>query len=360
MARIGWALDTASLELGTDRFGWGYGGTAKKSNNKNFEDYGDKFGEQFDVVGNILDLDSGTISWTKNGVDLGPAFYLPVNLLNQKAFYPCVCIKNAGITMKFDDSKKQAPFGCQWVASLADDQSLMNTNLSNDPNDSSHANAPKAVLLEPSRELAEQTFKCLTDFKKYLPGQIRQLLLIGGISAKVQIREIEAGVDIVTGTIGRVNELVSAGFLSLKACQFFIIDEVDAFLAQGCMQTIINLHSSIPRMFAGGRRLQMIVCSATLHNFDVKKLSEKLMFFPTWVDLKGEDSVPDTVHHVVLRVNPQKDSTWKTVSHPIKTDNVHQKDFIDMANPNKETLSWAVKILKGNLLFGELLGNFIA
>jgi hypothetical protein len=65
-----------------------------------------------------------------------------------------------------------------------------------------------------------------------------------------------------------------------------------------------------------GKRLQMIVCSATLHSFDVKKMAvsfstfvihvfiyfinqEKLMHFPTWIDLKGQDSVPETVHHVV-------------------------------------------------------------
>lgn len=53
------------------------------------------------------------------------------------------------------------------------------------------------------------------------------------------------------------------------------------------------------------------MCSATLHSFDVKKLSEKIMHFPTWVDLKGEDSVPETVHHVVVPVNPKADKLWE-------------------------------------------------
>lgn len=57
--------------------------------------------------------------------------------------------------------------------------------------------------------------------------------------------------------------------------------------------------------------LQVIVCSATLHSFEVKKLSEKIMHFPTWVDLKGEDSVPETVHHVVVPVNPKTDRLWE-------------------------------------------------
>lgn len=35
------------------------------------------------------------------------------------------------------------------------------------------------------------------------------------------------------------------------------------------------------------------------------------MHFPTWVDLKGEDSVPETVHHVVVPVNPKTDRLWE-------------------------------------------------
>ena len=51
-------------------------------------------------------------------------------------------------------------------------------------------------------------------------------------------------------------------------------------------QLINRIHSQIPKMTSDGTRLQMIVCSATLHDFAVKKLAEKIMHFPTWVDLK--------------------------------------------------------------------------
>jgi superfamily II DNA/RNA helicase len=58
----------------------------------------------------------------------------------------------------------------------------------------------------------------------------------------------------------------------------------------------------MPSVTLDGKRLQMIVCSATLHNFEVKKLADSLMHFPTWVDLKGQDAVPETVHHVVSNI----------------------------------------------------------
>lgn len=50
------------------------------------------------------------------------------------------------------------------------------------------------------------------------------------------------------------------------------------------------------------------------------------MHFPTWVDLKGEDSVPDTVHHVVITVDPRTDMSWSSLAKRIPTDGVHAKD----------------------------------
>jgi hypothetical protein len=51
------SLSYCSLDLGTCRFGFGFGGTGKKSNNKQFDDYGGPFGKA-DVIGCHLDLES--------------------------------------------------------------------------------------------------------------------------------------------------------------------------------------------------------------------------------------------------------------------------------------------------------------
>lgn len=47
--------------------------------------------------------------------------------------------------------------------------------------------------------------------------------------------------------------------------------------------------------------------SATLHSPEIAKLADTICDRPTWVDLKGRDTVPQTVHHVVVRVDPDKD-----------------------------------------------------
>lgn len=133
----------------------------------------------------------------------------------------------------------------------------------------------------------------------------------------------------------------------LTHCRFFVLDEADGLLKQGYSGLIDRIHKQIPKITSDGSRLQMIVCSATLHDFEVKKMANRLMHFPTWVDLKGEDSVPETVHHCVVKVDPQLDTTWKNLRQHVQTDGVHSKDNVRPGNNTPETLSEAVKMLKG-------------
>lgn len=130
-------------------------------------------------------------------------------------------------------------------------------------------------------------------------------------------------------------------------CRFFVLDEADGLLKSGYLDLIERLYKQMPKITSDGRRLQMIVCSATLHDFDVKKMADKLMHFPTWIDLKGEDAVPETVHHVVVPVDPQLDKSWQNLRRHVATDGVHSKDDVRPGNNSPETLSEAVKLLKG-------------
>ena len=81
----------AALDLGTCKNGFGFGGTGKKSNCKQFDSYGESFGLQ-DTIGCYLDLDDMAIYYTKNGVDLGKAFSLRSNF-KKTPFFPAVVLK---------------------------------------------------------------------------------------------------------------------------------------------------------------------------------------------------------------------------------------------------------------------------
>lgn len=64
---------------------------------------------------------------------------------------------------------------------------------------------PLALVLEPSRELAEQTHTAFVQFSKYLHGPaVECCLLAGGGNNNVQMDMLSEGVDIITGTLGRL------------------------------------------------------------------------------------------------------------------------------------------------------------
>ncbi|XP_011173461.1 ATP-dependent RNA helicase Ddx1 [Solenopsis invicta] len=350
LCRVGWSTSQAALDLGTDKFGYGFGGTGKKSNAKQFDNYGEAFG-MHDVIGCFLDLAKGEIKFTKNGVDLGVAFTLNAQQKSQ-TYYPAVVLKNAEMAFNFGAQPFKHPPPNDYVAvsSVPKESVKCNTVNSNQSASSESGkpknNAPQAIIIEPSRELAEQTYNQIQKFKTFLKDPtIRELLVIGGVNVKEQIAVLNSGVDIVVGTPGRLEDLIQGGYLLLTHCRFFVLDEADGLLKQGYTELIDRLHKQIPKITSDGKRLQMIVCSATLHAFEVKKMAERLMHFPTWVDLKGEDAVPETVHHVVVMVDPQKDRTWRNLRNCIQTDGVHARD--EGSNDIACTLSEAVKILKG-------------
>lgn len=350
LCRVGWSTSQAALDLGTDRFGYGFGGTGKKSNAKQFDNYGEAFG-MHDVIGCLLDLVKGEVRFTKNGTDLGVAFTLNAQQKSQ-TYYPAVVLKNAEMGFNFGAQPFKHPPPNDYVAV----SSIPKESVKHNPVNSSQSqtnesdkpvnNAPQAIIIEPSRELAEQTYNQIQKFKTHLKDPvIRELLVIGGINVKDQIAVLNSGVDIVVGTPGRLEDLIQGGYLLLTHCRFFVLDEADGLLKQGYTELIDRLHKQIPKITSDGKRLQMVVCSATLHAFEVKKMAERLMHFPTWVDLKGEDAVPETVHHVVVTVDPQKDKSWENLRYRVQTDGVHARD--NVRNNTAESLSEAVKILKG-------------
>ncbi|XP_056621318.1 ATP-dependent RNA helicase DDX1 [Triplophysa dalaica] len=351
LCRVGWSTGQASLDLGTDKDGFGFGGTGKKSHNKQFDSYGEEF-TMHDVVGCYIDMDKGQLSFSKNGTDLGLAFEIPPPLKTQPFFASCV-LKNAELKFNFGNEPfKNQPKEGFIALSQAPDGHVVKSSQTGSAKVSevkSGSNAPRALIIEPSKELAEQTLNNVNQFKKYVENpKLRDLLIIGGVAAKDQLSVLESGVDIVVGTPGRLDDLISTKKLDLSQVRFLVLDECDGLLTAGYTDFIMRVYNQIPQVTSDGKRLQVIVCSATLHSFEVKKLSEKIMHFPTWVDLKGEDSVPETVHHVVVPVKPKIDKLWeKPGKNHIRTDEVHAKDDTRPGANSPEMWSEAIKVLKG-------------
>ncbi|KFG42411.1 SPRY domain-containing protein [Toxoplasma gondii GAB2-2007-GAL-DOM2] len=86
---------------------WGYGGTAKKSFSRKFENYGETYGVG-DVIGTIIDLDDLRLSFTKNGKFLGVAYDLPPRV-RDSGLFPHFCLKNVDIQVNFNAASAWFP-----------------------------------------------------------------------------------------------------------------------------------------------------------------------------------------------------------------------------------------------------------
>lgn len=90
---------------------------------------------------------------------------------------------------------------------------------------------PVALILAPTRELAQQIQQVAEDFGH--SSGIRNTCLYGGAPKSVQIRDLEGGVEIVIATPGRLLDLLESGKTNLKRCTYLVLDEADRMLDMG-------------------------------------------------------------------------------------------------------------------------------
>lgn len=152
-------------------------------------------------------------------------------------------------------------------------------------------NTPRAVILEPTKELVVQTRHHVEQLAAYT--DLRCASLYGGAGLKVQREEIEAGVDIVVCTPGRLIEFYSKGALVLKKLQVLVLDEADRMMDMGFMHQLRDILEVIPV------KRQNLLFSATF-NDKVEELSHEFLEFPTKVEVTPSATPPETIEQRLL------------------------------------------------------------
>lgn len=329
ISRVGWSSRQASLILGTDRRGFGYGGTAMKSHKGKFDSYGEKYSKGDSIccmiefsVGGTLDTSRVKVSFLKNEQELGEAYSVSFAQLGESdlCMLPAVAMKNAEVKVDFcgpSDFAERQGFKRFGLVSNADaslphsverlfEDKMVDEQKGTGPSNVDAGNrekTPLALILEPSRELAKQVHDEAIKFGKYLgDDDLRILLLIGGGNPKHEQAFLRKGCDIVAGTLGSIIANVKKGTMSLDNIRFFVLDEADTFASDN-LPDISFLHGKVPAR----NRVQTLLFSATLHSPEIKALSTKIQSFPTWVDLKGKDAVPETLHHTMVMLDANTD-----------------------------------------------------
>jgi superfamily II DNA/RNA helicase len=140
----------------------------------------------------------------------------------------------------------------------------------------------QALILTPTRELAEQIAVALDNFSKHDPLSISAIY--GGVSIIPQIKQLEYA-DIVVGTPGRILDHLERGTIDFSNIKTLVLDEADRMLDMGFRDDVDSIINNCPI------KRQTLLFSATISQ-DVVLLSEKYMKDP--IEVSAQSHVDPT------------------------------------------------------------------
>jgi ATP-dependent RNA helicase DeaD len=151
----------------------------------------------------------------------------------------------------------------------------------------------QALILTPTRELAQQVAQAMKDFL-YERG-IYILTVYGGQSIERQIRSLERGVQIVVGTPGRVIDLLDRKKLKLDCLRWAVLDEADEMLSMGFIDDVKIILKKTPE------ERQTTCFSATMPR-EIRELVEQFLKSPVNVAVKQPQAAPTRIEQQVYYV----------------------------------------------------------
>jgi superfamily II DNA/RNA helicase len=160
-----------------------------------------------------------------------------------------------------------------------------------------HKGMPQVLIVVPTRELCTQVTK---DIEELASNRgIRTLAVYGGRAFEPQIEALQAGIEIVVGTPGRLLDLSRQGQLRLKQVSRLVLDEADEMLDLGFLPDVEKILANTPN------RMQTMLFSATMPG-DIIALARRFMNQPIHIrtqDSEDEGAVVTRIKQHVLRAH---------------------------------------------------------
>lgn len=145
---------------------------------------------------------------------------------------------------------------------------------------------PQAIIVVPTRELADQVGRELERLAHGVPTEIA--VLAGGKNIRTQLRQLENGVQVVVGTPGRLHDHLQRRSLRTKDVWCVVLDEADRMLDIGFRPQIERILRRCPR------DRQTLLLSATLPP-TVRRLAESYMVDPMVIDCCKKEMSVETI-----------------------------------------------------------------
>lgn len=151
---------------------------------------------------------------------------------------------------------------------------------------------PRALVLAPTRELAEQIKKELAPLARSVGRYV--FAVYGGVGYGGQISALRKGVDILVACPGRLEDLIEQGIVDLSDADLVVLDEADRMADMGFMPSVMRLLDQT------SSRRQTLLFSATLDG-DIATLSKRYQKDPVRHEAPSvETDALDAVHHFWL------------------------------------------------------------
>jgi ATP-dependent RNA helicase RhlE len=154
------------------------------------------------------------------------------------------------------------------------------------------ARSPRALVIAPTRELAEQIHSVAQQFAT--PLGLESVSIYGGVSVNRQIQALRSGVDIVIGCPGRLLDLMQQRALNTSRLEVVVLDEADHMFDMGFLPTIRQILKNIPS------KRQTLLFSATMPP-EIRKLATQILNNPKTVEV-GHLSPVASVDHALYPV----------------------------------------------------------
>jgi superfamily II DNA/RNA helicase len=155
------------------------------------------------------------------------------------------------------------------------------------------AGRPRAMVLVPTRELAQQVASALTPLAGAM--SLTVFPVYGGAPIQRQISRLRSSIDVLVATPGRLKDLLERRALSLDSVEVAVLDEADQLCDLGFLPEMQHLLRLIP---AGGQRM---LFSATLDG-NVDKLIREFLQEPVLVSIDDSSASVDTMEHHAFEV----------------------------------------------------------
>ncbi|MFP5251900.1 MAG: DEAD/DEAH box helicase [Actinomycetes bacterium] len=154
--------------------------------------------------------------------------------------------------------------------------------------------APRALILAPTRELAQQINHVIMTLGRSVG--VFTTVIVGGVKQDRQVEGLRRGVDIVIGTPGRIEDLVEQRKLNLGSVEIAVVDEADHMTELGFLEPV----QRILRQTRPGS--QKLLFSATL-DAEVQTIVKEFLPEPSVHEVAGEEQSTSTIDHQVLVVD---------------------------------------------------------